>query len=205
MTQHPDGSHLAFGANNRIWVRFLETGETRALEGGENGSFPFWSPDSRKLAFFSGGKLRVVDIAGGSPVTVCDTPNPRGGAWSEKGVILFTPNIRSPLFQVPVSGGTPTAVTTLDPSKHSTHRWPQFLPDGQHFLYLATNHTGQKEFSGIYVGSLTKSEQPDRLLVRTDANGLYANGYVLYLRQAELFAQRFNASRLQLEGDALQI
>ena len=201
----PDGGHLAFGANNRIWVRFLETGETRALEGGENGSFPFWSPDSRKLAFFSGGKLRVVDIAGGSPVTVCDTPNPRGGAWSEKGVILFTPNIRSPLFQVPVSGGTPTAVTTLDPSKHSTHRWPQFLPDGQHFLYLATNHTGQKEFSGIYVGSLTKSEQPDRLLVRTDANGLYANGYVLYLRQAELFAQRFNASRLQLEGDALQI
>ena len=201
----PDGSMLAFGAGNRIWLRSLDTGETRALDDTQNSAFPFWSPDSRKLGFFSGGKLRIVDISGGTPLTICDAANPRGGSWSSKGVIIFTPNIRSPLYQVPVSGGPPAEITTLDSTRHSTHRWPQFLPDGEHFLYLATNHTGQREFSGVYLGSLKKSNQPDRLLVRTDANGLYASGYLLYLRGAELFAQRFNPSRLQLEGDAIHI
>src|SRR5215472_17441992 len=153
----PDGTHLVFGAGGRLWLRSIESGEVHPLEGTESSEFPFWSPDSRRVAFFAAGKLKTVDASGGAPMTLCDAPNPRGGAWSSKGVLLFTPNIRSALYQVPEAGGTPTPVTTLDSAKHSTHRWPQFLPDGDHFLYLATNHSGLQEFAGIYLGSLNRS------------------------------------------------
>ena len=201
----PDGLTLAFGAGNRLWLRSLETGETRALEGTENPSFPFWSPDSRRIAYFSGGKLRIVDTAGGAPVTVCEAQNARGGAWNTHGVLLFAPNIRGGLYQVPATGGTPVQVTTLDTSKHSTHRWPQFFPDGDHFLYLATNHAGKAEFSGIYAASLSKLQEPARLLLRSDANALYASGYLLFMRQSDLLAQRFDLGRMQLQGDAVRI
>ncbi len=201
----PDGASLVFGAGDRIWLRSLASGEMHAMEGTENGTFPFWSPDSRKLAFFSAGKLKVVDIAGGAPVPLCDAPNPRGGAWSTKDVLLFTPNIRSGLYKVPASGGTPAPVTTVDTSKHSTHRWPQFLPDGDHFLYVATNHAGQREFSGIYAASLSGGGAKSRLLVSTDANALYASGYMLFLRKNDLMAQHFDLSRLELQGDPVRI
>jgi len=201
----PDGTSVAFGAGDRIWFRSLESGEMHALEGSENASFPFWSPDSRRVAFFSAGKLKIVETAGGAPVTVCDAPNPRGGAWSSKGVLLFTPNIRSGLYRVPVSGGTPVQVTTVNTSKHSTHRWPQFLPDGDHFLYLATNHAGQREFSGVYVGSLSGNESAGKLLLRTDANGLFVPGYLMFLRKTDLMAQPFDVRSLELQGEPTRL
>ncbi|SPF37242.1 Serine/threonine protein kinase [Candidatus Sulfotelmatobacter kueseliae] len=201
----PDGTNLVFGAGGRIWIRYLESGDAHALEGTENGTFPFWSPDSRKIGFFSAGKLRIVDIAGGAPLPLCDAPNPRGGAWSPKGVLLFTPSIRSALYEVPATGGTPVQVTTLDTAKHSTHRWPQFLPDGDHFLYLATNHAGQRGFSGIYVGSLSRGGTQSQLLISTDADALYASGYVLFLRKNDLMAQRFDLGSLSLRGDAVRL
>ena len=200
----PDGMNIVFGAGDRIWIRSLESGEAHPLEGTENGTFPFWSPDSRKIAFFSAGKLRVMDIAGGAPVPVCDTLNPRGGSWSSKGVLLFTPNIRDGLYQVPATGGTPVAVTKVDTSKHSTHRWPQFFPDGDHFLYLAMNHAGQREYSGIYLGSLS-AQSPGKLLIRTEANALYVSGYLLFLRKSDLMAQRFDTSRMELQGDPVRL
>jgi len=201
----PDGLSLVFGAGDRIWIRSLESGEAHALEGTEDGTFPFWSPDSRRIGFFSAGKLRVMDTAGGAPVPLCDASNPRGGSWSTKGVLLFTPRIRDGLYQIPATGGTPVAVTKVDTSKHSTHRWPQFLPDGDHFLYLATNHAGQREYSGIYVGSLSAAGSPGRLLVRTDANALYASGYILFLRKSDLMAQRFDVGRTELQGDPVRV
>ncbi len=201
----PDGLYLVFGAGDRIWIRSLESGEAHPLEGTENGTFPFWSPDSRKIAFFSAGKLRVMDIAGGAPVPVCDASNPRGGSWNTKGVLLFTPNIRDGLYQVPATGGTPVAVTKVDSSKHSTHRWPQFLPDGDHFLYLAMNHAGQREYSGIYAGSLSAAGSPGRLLLRTDANALFETGYMLFLRKSDLMAQRFDVGRMELQGDPVRL
>jgi eukaryotic-like serine/threonine-protein kinase len=200
----PDGTRLAFGAGGRIWVRTLDSGEMRPLDGTESGQGPFWSSDSRKVGFFSGGKLRVVDSSGGSPATICDASNPRGGAWSSKGIILFAPNIRSGLYQVSANGGTPVPVTTLDAAKHSTHRWPQFLPDGDHFLYLATNHSVTKnEFSGIYVGSLSKPES--RLLLRTEGSAIYASGYLLFVRKTNLMAQPLDISRLELHGDPFRV
>jgi eukaryotic-like serine/threonine-protein kinase len=201
----PDGDHVVFGAGDRIWVRSLESGEARALEGTETGSFPFWSPDGHRVGFFASGKLKVVDIGGGAPVTLCDAPNPRGGSWSPQGVVIFAPNIRSGLYRVPATGGTPQPVTALDTSEHSTHRWPQFLPDGDHFLYLATNHAGQKEFSGVYLGSLNGSNAKNRLLISTESNALYASGYLLFVRQSDLMAQRFDPARLALQGDPVRL
>jgi Tol biopolymer transport system component len=201
----PNGTKLVFGAGGRIWIRNLESGDAHALEGTENGTFPFWSPDSQKIGFFSAGKLRIVDMGGGAPLPICDAPNPRGGAWSPKGVLLFTPSIRSALYQVPATGGTPVQVTTLDTAKHSTHRWPQFLPDGDHFLYLATNHAGQRGFSGIYVGSLSRGATQSQLLISTDADAVYASGYILFLRKNDLMAQRFDLGSLSLRGDAVHL
>jgi serine/threonine protein kinase/Tol biopolymer transport system component len=201
----PDGASLVFGAGDRLWVRSLASGEAHPLEGTENGTFPFWSPDSRKIGFFSTGKLKVMDIAGGAPLPVCDAPNPRGGAWSTKGVLLFTPNIRDALYQIPATGGTAIPVTKVDTSQHSTHRWPQFLPDGDHFIYLATNHAGHVEYSGIYLGSLSSPASRTRLLVSTDANAVYASGYLLFLRKSDLMAQAFDAGRLQLQGDPVRL
>ncbi|MGC1650637.1 MAG: protein kinase [Candidatus Sulfotelmatobacter sp.] len=201
----PDGLSLVFGAGDHIWIRSLKSGEAHPLEGTENGTFPFWSPDSRRIAFFSAGKLRVMDVVGGAPVPLCDSSNPRGGSWSSKGVLLFTPNIRDGLYQIPATGGTPVAVTKVDASKHSTHRWPQFFPDGDHFLYLAMNHAGQREYSGIYVSSLSAAGSPGRLLVRTDANALYESGYMLFLRKSDLMAQRFDLGRMELQGDPVRL
>ncbi|HEV2114728.1 MAG TPA: protein kinase [Terriglobales bacterium] len=202
----PDGAYVVFGAGDRIWLRSLESSETRALEGTETGSFPFWSPDSRRIGFFASGKLKLVDIAGGAPVTLCEAPNPRGGAWSRQGVVVFAPNIRSALYRVSASGGTPAPVTTLDSSKHSTHRWPEFLPDGDHFIYLATNHAGQQEFSGIYLGSLSGGgKMESRLLIRAESSAQYASGYLLFVRQSDLMAQRFDPSRLALQGDPVRL
>ncbi|MGA7906863.1 MAG: hypothetical protein WCA16_05590, partial [Candidatus Sulfotelmatobacter sp.] len=201
----PDGLSLVFGAGDHIWIRSLESGEAHPLEGTENGTFPFWSPDSRRIAFFSAGKLKVMDVVGGAPVPLCDASNPRGGSWSSEGVLLFTPNIRDGLYQIPATGGTPVAVTKVDISKHSTHRWPQFFPDGNHFLYLAMNHAGQREYSGIYVSSLSAAGSAGRLLVRTDANALYESGYMLFLRKSDLMAQRFDLGRMELQGDPVRL
>jgi hypothetical protein len=109
------------------------------LAGTENGTFPFWSPDNRSIAFFADNKPKRMDVAGGPPVVVCDATQARGGDWSANGVILLAPTFNSPLFQVPARGGTPVAVTKMT-AKYTTHRWPSFLPDGQHFVYLAANH-----------------------------------------------------------------
>jgi eukaryotic-like serine/threonine-protein kinase len=200
----PDGTRLAFGAGGRIWVRALDTGDMKPIEGTESASFPFWSPDNRKLGFFSAGKLKVVDTNGGAPSTICEAANARGGAWSPKGFIIFAPNIRSGLYKVSASGGAPLPLTELDPAKHSTHRWPQFLPDGDHFLYFATNHSVTKnEFSGIYVSSLSKPE--NRLLFRTEANAWYASGYLLFVRKSDLMAQAVDVSHLELRGDPIRV
>jgi len=201
----PDGLSLVFGAGDHIWIRSLESGEAHPLEGTENGTFPFWSPDSRRIAFFSAGKLRVMDVVGGAPVPLCDASNPRGGSWSARGALLFTPNIRDGLYQIPASGGTPVAVTKVDTSQHSTHRWPQFLPDADHFIYLAMNHAGQREYSGIYLGSLSTAGWPGRLLVRTDASALYVSGYMLFLRKSDLMAQRFDLGRMEMQGDPVRL
>ena len=189
-------------ANSSSGVRSLDETTEGPLAGTEGATFPFWSPDSRSLAFFASGKLNRIEASGGPPLALCDAVSGRGGAWGADGTILFA-RLSGPIFRVPASGGTPQPVTKLPESLGQfSHRWPQLLPDGRHFLFL-----GQATSIGdatIYVGSLDGSEP--KLLLRNESNAVYAPpGYLLFARQGTLLAQLFDAKKLQLAGDAVPL
>jgi serine/threonine protein kinase/Tol biopolymer transport system component len=205
----PDGKNLAFvaseaGGASRIYVRPLGTLEARPLSGTDNAWAPFWSPDGRKLGFFADGKLKIIDIQGGTPVSLADAPTPRGGSWSPDGTILFAPEFRSCLYRVPASGGAEVAVTRVDAPKHTSHRWPWFLPDGKHFLYLAISHQAPRdENDGIYFASLDGKE--NIRLKAAFTNAQYASGFLLYVRDGELVAQEFDPSTGKLHEEEKQV
>ena len=203
----PDGRHVALRGVTEgkvvLWVRDLDSLITRPLAGTEEAFFPFWSPDSRSIAFFTGSKLKKIDARGGPVQTLCDAPEGRGATWSASGVIVFTAREGEPLQQVSAAGGTPTPAATLESSRGEiSHLHPFFLPDGRHFLYLVIS--SQPENAGLRVGSLDSKET--KLLVNTDASGQYAPpGYLLFLRDRTLMAQRFDAGRLVTEGEPFPI
>ncbi len=203
----PDGRTLAIvaysaQANNYVlWTNEVGGRQTNSLAGTQGASYPFWSPDGKFIGFFADGKLKKVDASGGQTQVLCDAPNGRGGAWNRDGVILFTPDALQGLFRVSSWGGSPVELTKPDRSRfQASHRWPVFLPDGKHFLYLASNFSGQLEYNAIFLGSLDSQET--RLLVNTSANAAYAEpGYLLYLRDNALVAQPFDRRRYVLSGE----
>ncbi len=209
-----DGSKLAFLTGNsalsrqlltaasgdtKLWVRDLSSGALHEVEGVEKPSYPFWSPDGKYLAFFSSGKLRKVAIAGGPVQTICDAPEGRGGSWSSRGVIIFTPNIFEPIYKVPESGGTPEKITEVKPGW--THRNPYFLPDGDHFLFTVRDTTAITTPTAALFGASLSGEKPRQILERA-SNVQYSDGYLLYLRESILVAQRFDPKSLATTGDA---
>ena len=207
----PDGTRVVFVAiiqgKPTLWIRAIDGGEDRALPGTELAAFPFWSPDSRFVGFFTtDGKLKRVEAAGGPVQTLCDAPRGRGGTWNRDGVILFTPDTRDPINKVSASGGTPEPVTKFDPARtYLTHRWPHFLPDGRHFLFFVRAAGAEAEkFTGIYSGSLDSKET--KLLVNNASNPIYtSSGYLLFVREGNLMAQPFDANQLQTTGEPLAI
>jgi serine/threonine protein kinase/Tol biopolymer transport system component len=205
----PDGTMLAFTATKTdgataIWVRPLDSLEAQPLQGSENAVFPFWSPDSRALGFFADGKLKTIDLNGSSPQIIADAPFGRGGAWGPGGVILFSPATLNPLLRVNATGGTPVQVTKIDTSQHSSHRWPFFLPDGKHFLYLAINHEPSKWNSDmLYFASLDGKE--NRPLFHSLSNAIYAGGYLLFASNNKLMAQPFDPNNGTLSGEAVAV
>jgi serine/threonine protein kinase len=213
MALSPDGTRLAFIATsphgkNLLWVRQLNSMSAQSLAGTQDASFPFWSPDSRHLGFFAAGTLKTIDISGGPAQTLCIARNGRGGAWDRDGVIVFSPSGRGSLMRVTATGGTPVPVGELDPSKGEfSHRFPFFLPDGRHYLYLAVAGTGSDT---VYVGTLDSKER--KFLVRVNSNAIYApppaessRGYLLFSRQRTVVAQPFDAKGLSLIGEAVPI
>jgi len=203
----PDGHRLAFvltlDGKDTLWVRDLDSLAARPLPGTEGAHEPFWSPDSRFIAFFAGGKLKKIDVAGGPALTLCDAALGYGGSWSKGDVIVFAPTSTGGLFRVPVAGGTATPVTALDSATAETsHRFPWFLPDGRHFLYTALNTDREK--TAVYVGDLDSKTR--RLVVVALSNAVYAQpGYLLFLREGTLMAQPFNAGKVQASGDPFPI
>lgn len=199
----PDGSKLAFVALDKegkaqVWLRRLERLTAEPLEGTEGATFPFWSPDGNAVGFFAGGKLKKIDLATGQVVSLCRAPFGRGGSWSH-GVIVFTPDSHSAIYKVSDSGGAPVAVTIVDTSKHTTHRWPKFLPDGQHFLYLAASHQRYAHDNAVYLASM--SGKQNQLVVASDADATYASGYLFFLQKNSLVAQAFDLDSGQLRGE----
>jgi serine/threonine protein kinase len=189
-------------ANNYVlWTHEIGGRQTSSLAGTQGASYPFWSPDGKFIGFFADGKLKKVGVSEGRVQVLCDAPNGRGGAWNRDGVIVFTPGGLGGLFRVISSGGSPVEMTKPDPTRfESSHRWPVFLPDGKHFLYLAANFTGHLENNAIFLGSLDSQER--RSLVSTSANAAYAEpGYLVYLRDKTLVAQPFDARHYVLSGE----
>lgn len=163
---------------------------------------PFWSPDSRYIGYFAGGKLKKVEALGGPSQTLYDIPAARGGAWNRDGVILVGTTAGT-LFRVSQAGGELTPLTTLDQSRFETsHRWPYFLPDGRHFLFFV--RSGKVENTGVYVGSLDSKET--RQLLPNVLSAAYAPpGFLLFLRNETLMAQPFDAKTLKLTGEQVPI
>ena len=201
----PDGLQLVYVAEleqrPQLWLRRLDSGATRPLPETDYSQYPFWSPDGKSLGFFGGGKLKRLDIAGGSPKILADAPQGYGGAWNEDGTIVFCANNRE-LFRMSAEGGKPVPLTHPEPPRQTSHRQPVFLPDGRHFLYFATGAEGR----GIYVDSLDES-RPRRLLgTDTDAGPrLTSSGQLLFVRKGTLFAQDLDPKSLALKGTAVPL
>jgi Tol biopolymer transport system component/tRNA A-37 threonylcarbamoyl transferase component Bud32 len=204
----PDGTTLAFVAlgkdAQRLWVRPLNGPTARVLPGTEGATFPFWSADSRTIGYFAKEKLYTVSAGGGPPISVCDAPGGRGGAWNREGVILFSPAYRSGVLRVTPTGGKPVPVTTLDETKHTSHRWPAFCPDGKHFLYLAVAHgAAQTESNAVYLASLDGGEP--KLVMHGSANAAQVTDYLLFPRENTLQAAPFDVKTARMLGDPMVV
>src|SRR5215472_2984238 len=210
----PDGRSLVFvavsGRRTKLWLRQLDSTTARELAGTDNSQDPFWSPDSRSVGFFANGKVQRVDSLGGQPVSLADAPNPRGGTWSSRGVILFAPSAVSGIWRVPANGGPATPLTALDEAREEfTHRWPVLLPDGNRFLYLSRGEgTG---IGSIYLTSLDRPQERTLLVKESSTNATYspAHGshpeYLYWGRQQALVAQVFDSSHARLMGEAIPV
>jgi serine/threonine protein kinase len=204
----PDGRRLAYVAadasgKSSLWVRPLNAPAGQPLVNTEGAQYPFWSPDSRTIAFFTGGKLKKVDSNGGPVEMICNAPDARGGTWNKQNVIVFTPDSTGGLWRVSASGGTPVELPVKPPA-NDTLRWPQFLSDDEHFLFYSGAVTGERASSrGIYVGSLSSPEA--KFLVQADAMGRYADGYLLFGRSGYLMAQPMNERSHVMSGDTVPL
>ncbi len=202
-----DGTAVAYCARTQkerssIWVQFLGELAAKRVDGTEGAAFPFWSADGKSLGFFSDGHLKRVPATGGPVTILAETPNPRGGSWSADNVILYEPDYRDTLWTVNASGGSAARLTKFEARKHTTHRWPHFLPDGKHFLFFATNHSGDAE-QGIYFGSLADGSY--KYVIASDSGAQYANGYLIYHMQSQLLAQKFDPGNGKISGEPLML
>jgi eukaryotic-like serine/threonine-protein kinase len=201
----PDGRRLVFVAYDqgqaRLWLRPFDAATAQPLAGTEGAMYPFWSPDSRALGFFADGKLKRIDIRGGLPQALASAPGGRGGTWNPDGLIVFAPTGVGSLNSVQSSGGDVRTVTSLDRPLQASHRFPQFLPDGRRFTFFVQGAPGTQ---GLYLGALD-SPKTQRLTAADSAGAYLTRGWLLFLRQGTLVAQRFNPTYGALTGDPITV
>jgi eukaryotic-like serine/threonine-protein kinase len=205
----PDGRFLALVAmsngQKKLWLRRLDMGEAQAIVGSDDAANPFWSPDSRYLAFFVPGKLKKLDVSGGAVSDICPS-----GAFGNGGDLVIERGDRvlefgRALRRVSDKGGTPEPIPGTELARASiSHLWPTFLPDGKHFLFLDWKYpTRVSQDDGVWIGSLDGQKARRLPLVATNAQ--YSAGYLLFSRDGDLLAQKFDLSRLELSGPVLPV
>ena len=199
-----DGRQLAFVAmaegTPRLWVRRLDQVTAQPLTGTEGARYPFWAPDGRAIGFFADGKLKKIYLGSGDPQVVADAPNGRGGTWNHDGVIVFAPTGGEVLLRVMATGGTPVPVTQF-PSGRGSLRFPQFLPDGRHFLFFGLTGGGEGH---MYVGTIDGGESKRVLAARSVA--VYAPpASLLWVEEGVLVAQRFDPARAVVSGEPIPV
>ena len=200
----PNGREIALVAQPdpqepaALYIRPVTAATFRRLAGTDDAVLPFWSPDSRSVAFVSAGKLRRVDASGSAPKDIAPAIDFSGGAWNAANVIVF--GTARGLLRVSAEGGTPEALTTIDKAE-TGHFWPAFLPDGNHFLFTAwSNETAPR---AVYVGALDSKDRTK--VMPAESNAVYASGHLVFHRAASLFAQPFDAASRTLSGEASQV
>ena len=207
MVISPDGRSLVISSEFKgkilLWIRSLNNLETKPLAGTEGGKYPFWSPDSRYIAFFAGGKLKKVAATGGPSQILCDAPNPLGGSWSKFNVIIFSSGINQGLMKVSAFGGIPEILPSPQTKgSRFSLRWPIFLPDGKHFLYFLRSF--DKGNSAIFAGTLDSPEV--HKVLETNFNAIYSRkGYLLFVRESAVMAQPFDAKKIELRGQPIPV
>ncbi len=204
----PDGRIVAFDAadstgKRQIWVRPIDTLEARPLPSTEGALRPFWSPDSKFVAFVAEGKLRKVPLSGGPAQTICDAPGGADGTWSPDGVILFDGSASDPIWRVEAAGGIAKIEVGIDPAKGITSvGWPEFLPDGHHFLFMSGPAGGDNQ--ALVVGELGSTDRKE--LFKTTSKVTYAPpGYLVYVREQTLVAQPFDPRKREITGEPIPI
>jgi len=203
----PDGRWIAYAAvtddgKSALWLQSLGSLTAQVLRGTEAAGAPFWSPDSRTLAFVSGGTLKTTATSGGQATTIANRVPGTRGTWNREGVILIGSQVGkdSPggIQRTSARGGAPTPATTVDTASGETnHDFPFFLPDGRHFLYVAWSR--QPQSRALYVGALDSAER--KRLMPAESMVVYSDGQLLFLRSRSLMAQAFDARRLELTGE----
>jgi Tol biopolymer transport system component len=213
----PDGKRIAFvgcktesaatsmlgGKTCSIWLRVLASSEAHEVSDTGGAYYPFWSPDGREIAFFADGKLKRVVADGGPVQVVCDAADARGGSWGSSGTIIFAATRVSPIYAVPADGGNPVAVTQAKPAAEEltrvvSHRWPHFLPDGEHFLYVKAPNGACSELNELHFGSLDGKQ--DVSVIKTCSSAAFASKRLIYWRDRNLVAQPLDPRTGALSG-----
>jgi serine/threonine protein kinase len=203
-----DGKMLVFAgldslSRTNLWIRSLNSNESRVLPGTEKARYPFWSQDSRSIGFFADGELKTINAAGGPVLTLAPTPFGRGGAWSKNGQIIFSPAVTDRnLYTVPAGGGSVRQLTEFDSTSIYVPRFPFFLPDGERYIYSLHQLEGEATCD-IYLGSLKDSEHEK--ILDDAAHAVFSSGHLLFLRQGILMAQTFDPEELSLIGDPVSL
>jgi len=212
----PDGKYvvvLSAGPEGKpmLWKRALDVMKPDVIPGTEGAFAPFWSPDSQFIAFFADKALKKVRVDGGPAEKICDAePLAGGGTWNTAGTILFAPGQGTTLYQVPANGGKPQPLFKLNAGQYEhAHLWPQFLPDGKHFVFFVLSDSPAA--TGVYTGSLDSAAYT--MLFQSGTNAVYSDvaggsgnhGYLLYIRERSLMGVGFHAGRLQLVGEPIRL
>ncbi len=207
----PDGRHVVFGVQEpggktRLWLRRLDEFTARPLNGTDGAAYAFWSPDSRHVAYFRGGRLRRIEVQTGREQAIggAGAHYPRGGSWNARGEIVLAPNANSGIHVIDAAGGTARPITHVDPAiPDGSHRWPFFLPDGQRFLFTVwTNDLGAREqVGGVYLGSLSGDEPPRRLTTDASSAVFARPSHLLVVRGDNLVAIPFDVGAGAINGE----